>query len=435
MSSKPVERHERLGQASAARAQRDPGVGLLIIASGVAIFLVAAFAVWVVRQTLVKSDQIGVVLLPVFLFCWAVVANGRRIVVSEGERVLAEDPRAPIVYLRPFATDDTQADTPWSSRVRQSPWEPYITHEQRLARTLRKVGPFVAVGDPTEDMPQLGAARVYATDEDWRTAIGELTAAAAAVLLQTGDSDGLAWEVQHVAALGAPERVILALPPPGRRKTRRRRYEAFRERFGDRFPRHLPESIGDCQFAYFDTDWTPRLLGGRGVPLPVGDAPREVALRRLAREFKIKWGPRWARYLANFTALLAATGVVLFLTGDLASSLRVDDCVTASVPQLKARKPPFATSDSAVRKYVRADCQALEDKHLLGDGRLGSPAATRMRCQRYTGALYDYEPAERRGPRGRWEQVATRYCATPAGADPGGMRLLQTAADVNRPDN
>ena len=61
----------------------------------------------------------------------------------------------------------------WSSRVRPSPWELYITHEQRLARTLRKVGPFVAVGDPTEELPLLGAARVYAADEAWQMTLAD----------------------------------------------------------------------------------------------------------------------------------------------------------------------------------------------------------------------------------------------------------------------
>ena len=55
---------------------------------------------------------------------------------------------------------------------------------------------------------------------------------AGVVLFQTGDSEGLAWEVDHVVALGAPERVILALPQPGKRKTRHERYDAFRRRFG-----------------------------------------------------------------------------------------------------------------------------------------------------------------------------------------------------------
>ena len=186
-----------------------------------------------------------------------------------------------------------------------------------MARTLRKVGPFVAVGDPTEELPLLGAARVYAADEEWQMTVDELTARAGVVLLQTGESEGLAWEVDHVVGLGAPERVILALPLAGKRKERSRpeRYDAFRRRFGDVFPRRLPESIGHCQFAYFDSDWTPRLLGERGVPLPTGDAPREIALRRLAREFKIMWGPRWARYTAYITAALLAIRGVLALTG------------------------------------------------------------------------------------------------------------------------
>src|SRR5690349_5176576 len=84
VTSNPVERSERLSQANAARAKRDPGIGLLIIASGVAILLVAMLIVWVVWRTLVKSDQIGLVLLPVFLFCWAVVGYGRRTMVREG---------------------------------------------------------------------------------------------------------------------------------------------------------------------------------------------------------------------------------------------------------------------------------------------------------------------------------------------------------------
>jgi hypothetical protein len=241
--------------------------------------------------------------------------------VAAGERVLAEDERAPIVFLRPFDADDSESDRSWSSRVRASPWERYITHEERLARTLRKVGPFVAVGDPTEELPQLGAARVYAADEDWQATVDEWTARAGVVLLQTGESEGLGWEVQNVVALGTPERVILSLPPAGKRKGRSRqeRYDAFRRRFGDVFPRGLPESMGHCLFAYFNSDWTPQLLGERGVPLPARDAPRDVALRRLAREFKIMWGPRWARYTAYIAASSAAVDVVYYFGGDLVS--------------------------------------------------------------------------------------------------------------------
>ena len=57
--------------------------------------------------------------------------------------------------------------------------------------------------------------------------IDELTARAGAVIVETGESAGLSWEVHHVVALGAPERVILSLPVKGRRK-RRSRPQRFR---------------------------------------------------------------------------------------------------------------------------------------------------------------------------------------------------------------
>ena len=108
-------------------------------------------------------------------------------------------------------------------------------------------------------------------------------------------------------AVDAPERAILSLPVHAKRKepSRQERYDAFRHRFGDDFPRPLPEVIGHCQFAYFDADWTPRLLGERGAPLPVGDSARAGALRCLAREFKIAWGPLWARCVVYCTASIA----------------------------------------------------------------------------------------------------------------------------------
>jgi hypothetical protein len=240
--------------------------------------------------------------VPVFAVSLLLVTRGRRMRVGGAERVLAADARAPIVYLRPFGADRAEIAKRMSSRVRISPRERFEkTYEERLARTLRKIGPFVAVGDPTERLPLLGAARMYAADEDWRETVDELTARAGVVLLQAGEGDGLAWEVRHVIELDAPERAILSLPLHAKRTepSRQERYDAFRRRFGDDFPRPLPEAIGHCQFAYFDADWTPRLLGESGAPLPAGDSERAKALRRLAREFKIASSQLWARIVCT----------------------------------------------------------------------------------------------------------------------------------------
>jgi hypothetical protein len=234
---------------------------------------------------------------------------GRRMRVSGAERVLAEDAREPILYLRPFGSDHAEIARRLSSWVRISPREGFEkTYEQRLARTLHKIGPLVAVGDPTERLPLLGAARTYAPDESWQETVDELTAKAGVVMLHAGESEGFSWEVHRVIGLNAPERVILSLPLDAARKepSRQERYDAFRRRLGDAFPRPLPEAIGHCQFLYFDADWTPRLLGQRGTALPAGESERARVLRQLAREFKIAWGPRWVRVSVYVTVALAA---------------------------------------------------------------------------------------------------------------------------------
>ena len=319
-----VERHEQLSRASAARAQRDRGVGLLLILLGVAFWPVV-FLVFVVfwLSGVDVGDWPNAVGSVVFVISLALVTRGRRMRVGGAERVLAEDLRAPIVYLRPFGVDGAAIASRMSSRARISPRMGFEkTYEERVARTLRKVGPFVAVGDPTERLPLLGAARMYAGDEEWQETVDELTDRAGVVLLHAGEGAGLAWEVHHVIGLDAPERVILSLPLHAKRKepSRQERYDAFRRRFGDAFPRPLPDAIGHCQFLYFDADWTPRLLGDRGTAPPAGESERARSLRKLAGEFKIAWGPLWVRTLVYLTAFFAVLFAVAKAVETLTSS-------------------------------------------------------------------------------------------------------------------
>src|SRR5215471_1698461 len=259
----PVERREQLARASAARAHRDRRVGLLLMSLALALGLggFLAFVVLWYAAGFHPGDWFSGVGFVVYAVTLWLFTLGRRMRVSGAERVLAEDARPPIVYLRPFGTDRAEIARRLSSWVRISPREGFEkTYEQRLARTLHKIGPLVAVGDPTERLPLLGAARTYAPDESWQETVDELTGRAGVVMLHAGESEGFAWEVNHVVALNAPERVILSLPLDAGRKepSRQERYDAFRRRLGDVFPRPLPEAIGHCQFLYFDADWTPR---------------------------------------------------------------------------------------------------------------------------------------------------------------------------------
>ena len=306
----PVDRREQLARASAARAHRHRRVGLLLMSLAVAIgaggFL-ALVVLWYAAG-FHPGDWFASVFFVAYTVLLWLFTRGRRMRASGAEVVLAEDTRGPIVYLRPFGVDRAEIARRLSSWVRISPREGFEkTYEERLTRTLHKIGPLVTVGDPTERLPLPGAARMYAADEEWQGKVDELAERAGVVILHTGDGDGLTWEVHRVIALDAPERVILSLPLDGRRKepSRQERYDAFRRRLGDAFPRSLPEAIGHCQFLYFEADWTPRLLGERGTAPPAGETERAKVLRRLAREFKITWAPRWLRVTVYLIVVLA----------------------------------------------------------------------------------------------------------------------------------
>ena len=148
----PVERAEQLARASAARAQRNRGVGLLLISLGVA-FLLAVFLVLVVLWFAgLDLDDWPPRLYPSCFVSSGLAGHARPPHAGpRAGRVLAEEVRAPIAYLRPFGADRAVISRRLSSRMRISLRESYESrYEERLARALHEVGPFVAVGDPTE---------------------------------------------------------------------------------------------------------------------------------------------------------------------------------------------------------------------------------------------------------------------------------------------
>ena len=50
------------------------------------------------------------------------------------------------------------------------------TPEQELADILEHVGPVVAVGKPGEPLPELGAARLYVSHDEWQGKVHDVDA-------------------------------------------------------------------------------------------------------------------------------------------------------------------------------------------------------------------------------------------------------------------
>ena len=94
------------------------------------------------------------------------VRRGWRYEAVDAERLLQEDGRAPVVYIRSFKSDDRIAS--------RFAWTAAFSIEQELAGIMSRVGPVVAIGRPGEPLPQLGAARLYVGDDEWRGTITNL---------------------------------------------------------------------------------------------------------------------------------------------------------------------------------------------------------------------------------------------------------------------
>lgn len=255
------------------------------------------------------------------------VVRGQRHRVRGAEAALAHEERPTLVYLRPFEADKASPGVWLRSRRRLRlhagirRFGRPLTFEQRVAQLVRDVAVMVTFGDPVESLPRLGAARLYAGDDEWQAKVDDLLERGGPIIVHVGDSAGVGWEIDRVVALDQPERVILSLPIRRTQREARDVYARFRAQHGDRFPRGIPADPAETQFLYFDGEWSPHRLEERdGVPAPAAPGSpagqRALVLRKLAPEFKPMWAPLWIR-LSVYTIVVAA---VLFGLASSSSS-------------------------------------------------------------------------------------------------------------------
>lgn len=266
------------------------GLLVLLVPTGLSLFSEANAALSLLVSLLLALPGAGLFIL------------AKRLLARSALALLEQDPRPPILYLRSFSGDGKKLWGPrlwftsgWLRKTlrsrRRMPRRFILYPEQQLFLALRALGPFVAIGKPGDQLPPLGAARMYMGDS-WQEQVMALLARAQLVVIQVGDSDGLLWELRQVLSTISPRRVILCLPMD---KTEegidQALYERFREKTRELFPVELPREVTP-RFMFFDEDWTPRILiPKRGTPLPLPerrDSAERVqlsALQGLKREF------------------------------------------------------------------------------------------------------------------------------------------------------
>jgi hypothetical protein len=120
------------------------------------------------------------------------------------EQYLTEDPRPPVLYLRPFKMDlnaFAERDGHWCS------------FEVYFSEALKQLGPFVLLGNPEDYVPRLAleqlAVRLYASDTDWIQKVDELARRSSCIVVETARSDNLRLEYEHLRREGLHEKLFV----------------------------------------------------------------------------------------------------------------------------------------------------------------------------------------------------------------------------------
>ncbi len=127
--------------------------------------------------------------------------------------LLAIDHRHPVLYLRSFKDEDLLVHRRWNSRRSLvENLNPFDRLEEVIQRNLATVGPVIAIGDPRASSSLIGAAREWATEQEWRALVLKRMVEASVIVVVAGETDSLAWELSAVVANGALPRLVVVIP-------------------------------------------------------------------------------------------------------------------------------------------------------------------------------------------------------------------------------
>lgn len=96
----------------------------------------------------------------------------------------------------------------------------YYRLEDLLDWELGSGSSFVAIGDPRDLVPKLGALRAYADDGEWQQVFRTFAKRSRMIVAVVGDTPWLRWELQTLGSIEARERLVLVFPdvPPEERR-------------------------------------------------------------------------------------------------------------------------------------------------------------------------------------------------------------------------
>lgn len=130
----------------------------------------------------------------------------RRYALPDAAEALADDARAPVLYLRSFMDEDRTV------QPRFYRWDRSIS--ELVAAQFNLVGPVIAIAKPGERLPEIGPYRIrLPASEDWQAEVRACLDRSAAIVLVFGTTQGLLWELREIVGRGALARTFFVFPP------------------------------------------------------------------------------------------------------------------------------------------------------------------------------------------------------------------------------
>ncbi len=184
-------------------------------------FLVFLVFLLFVTQLLLRSAGYNFIIIILLIGVWLNRSAARKLRTAQkmtaidAEEALKLDKRDPVLFLRSFKDDSAVKIIPRYADKRNfvELINRNIAFDESIVAQLEQTGPVVAVGKPGEELPPLGALRMYLADDAWQARVLQLMQDSRLIVLLLGETLGLQWEISQIFKLGYAHKSIFYMPP------------------------------------------------------------------------------------------------------------------------------------------------------------------------------------------------------------------------------
>jgi hypothetical protein len=199
----------------ARRKQKPPRFGGKPVSRGRGSLYLLAAIVLIVGQFLLPDLPFGLGMLAAMvggLVIFIALFRAKQYFQVSADSLLGRDKRPPVLFLRSFSDDPKVTAAAGISHEGLAQLIDFSV-ETRLANHFMQFGPFIAVGSPQETVPQVGAARVKLSDEEWQAAVTTWMETSSAIVMYAGTTHWVGWELKRIIESGWTNKLIILFPP------------------------------------------------------------------------------------------------------------------------------------------------------------------------------------------------------------------------------